>query len=470
MSNWSDSRQNLQFEEVLRDGITAAKNGQRKLAQRLLQRAIMLNASDARPYVWLSATTDDPKEQKDYLEQAISIDPDDASARRGLAMLTGKIDAARLMPEGFQEELTIAPSEAHESQERSFQCSKCGGRMSFSVESSQLSCEYCGHVESLHQEDVSKQASAPTTNRAAQVLDFILPTTRGHHWAQELQHLRCGRCSALSLLPPGIKTTQCPYCGSNQFIEAEVTEELIDPQAIVLMKIDKNQAVKITREWLGRGIFAPDDLPNKSQGGRLRPAYYSFWIFDGTLEVRWTCEISVGSGSHQRWETRNGVKTQLFKDILVPGVRTLPDDDFVKIEPFELADVKEFKPEYLAGWPAVIYDRSLADASLVAREKVMKRLHPQLFSTIEIGRNRRHIQIGSGNWSDMTFKHLLLPIWMGNYLFQGQDYRFLINGQTGKVSGEKPSDSVKLVFTGFMFLTFIVLLVVVYWLFFSGRP
>ncbi len=69
-----------QFEEYLRDGISAAKSGQRKLAQSLLNRAIYLNQADARPYIWLSATTDDPKEQIEYLERATAIDPTNAAA------------------------------------------------------------------------------------------------------------------------------------------------------------------------------------------------------------------------------------------------------------------------------------------------------------------------------------------------------------------------------------------------------
>ena len=82
MSEFEDDRQR-QFNEYLRDGITAAKNGQRKLAQSLLNRAIYLDNADSRPYLWLSATTDDPQEQMGYLERAVALDPANASARRG---------------------------------------------------------------------------------------------------------------------------------------------------------------------------------------------------------------------------------------------------------------------------------------------------------------------------------------------------------------------------------------------------
>ena len=103
---------------------------------------------------------------------------------------------------------------------------------------------------------------------------------------------------------------------------------------------------------------------------RLRPAYYSAWIFDGTLEVPWSCQVKEGSGTSERWVPRNGLETRFFSDILVPGVRSLKKKEFTSIEPFNLADIEEFAPEYLAGWPTLVYDRSLSDASLLARERV----------------------------------------------------------------------------------------------------
>jgi hypothetical protein len=468
MSDWSVSRRNRQFDEVLRDGITAAKTGQRALAQRLLQRAIMLDATDPRPYVWLSATTDNPQEQKDYLEQALAIAPDDISARRGLALLTGIIDPVSLLPEDENGLSTATSSDVEQVQERSFQCRKCGGRMVFSVDTEQLICEYCGFFQSYNHPDSPQEMITPLAQKTGQVLDFILPTIRGHTWAQGQHCLSCGLCGAVSILALAQKTAQCPYCGANQFIVADEPDEWIDPHSIILMKIDENQALDKVRQWLGHGIFTPDNLVNRNQGLHLRPAYYSFWVFDGTLQAHWSCEISVGRGSQQRWETRNGIENRLFKNVLASGVRSLPEDALSEIEPFDLAELQEFKPEHIAGWSAVINDRSLSDASLLAREKVMKRLHPELYSTVEIGCERRHIDIGSGEWSDMTFKHLFLPLWTGQYCFQGQDYQVLVNGQTGKVSGNKPRDRVKLIFSFLIILLMLVLIGVVYWLFFAN--
>jgi hypothetical protein len=450
-----------QFEEYLRDAITAVKTGNRGLAVNLLNRALILNKHDARPYIWLSATTKDPQEQLDYLEQAVAADPTNATARRGLATLSGKIDKNRLAHHGSAARRTAAVQQGETSAAQTFGCPQCGGRMSYSLSTSLLTCEYCGY-EQPQSGPVALQAAEPLADRAEQVLDFALPTALGHNWAQDRHRLSCERCGAISLLAPGEKATQCAYCGSHQLIDLSEQGELIDPQVIAVMQVDADQAIQNVRAWLGRGIFTPDNLLSASNGLRLRPAYYSAWTFDGMLEIQWSCEVREGSGRYAHWVTSSGVETRFFNDVLVSGVRSLTSKELASLEPFNLADVEPFKPEFLAGWPTIIYDRSLADASLVGREQVVRQIRPQMYNMIALGREKRNLQIGSGNWSGMTYKHVLLPIWIGTYRFKGQEFHLLVNGQTGKVGGKKPRDTTKITLGGLSAVLLMALVVVLY--------
>ena len=79
------------YEALVRDGITAAKNGNRRLAWSLLNQAVQLNSLDARPWLWLTETTDDLKEKIEYLEHAVAADPNNASTRRALTVLKAKL-------------------------------------------------------------------------------------------------------------------------------------------------------------------------------------------------------------------------------------------------------------------------------------------------------------------------------------------------------------------------------------------
>ena len=64
----------------------------------------------------------------------------------------------------------------------------------------------------------------------------------------------------------------------------------------------------------------------------------------------------------------------------------------------------------------------------------------------------------------MSFKHILLPIWIGTYHFKGQEFHLLVNGQTGKVGGKKPRDTFKLTFAGLTALLIMALVVVLYFM------
>ena len=340
--------------------------------------------------------------------------------------------------------------------------------MSFAVQTALLTCEYCGY----------EQALAPTgpaglsgfyPEQVEKVLDSVIPTAQGRRWADKFQRVSCEKCGAASLLPPGERSTQCPYCGSNQLIEPPDKTDLIEPNVIVLMKLDRNEAARRVQAWLGKGLFAPDNLLSRSRVN-LRPAYYSCWTFDGLLEMRWTCEINEGTDDRPRWVPRNGVEAQFFNDILSPGIKALPARDLERVEPFELQESEAFKPEYLAGWPTLLYDIPLDAASLAGRERLVRQIRPQMYSLIEPGHQKRNVNIGGGGWSNMTFKHVLVPLWTGSYHFQGKEYRLLVNGQTGKVGGEKPSDWVKMIFAGMTALMLLFLLVFLYLLLTNQLP
>jgi hypothetical protein len=228
-------------------------------------------------------------------------------------------------------------------------------------------------------------------------------------------------------------------------IESQETTNLVDPQVIGLMKIDEAEALECAKTWLGKGWFTPDDLSDSARQSILRPAYYPFWTFDGTLEINWRGEIKEGDSENAYWVSRSGVEYEFFDDELVPGISTLDPKAINQIAPFELKEVLAFQPEYLAGWPALTYDIPLAKATLLAREQVVKKVRRELRQRVYPLQEKRNLNTGASNWSSLTFKHALLPLWVGTYTYQGQIYRVLINGQTGKVSGDKPRDRVQVV-------------------------
>jgi hypothetical protein len=56
----------------------------------------------------------------------------------------------------------------------------------------------------------------------------------------------------------------------------------------------------------------------------------------------------------------------------------------------------------------------------------------------DIGGDEQRIERLSTRYTAVTFKHLLLPVYVGAYHFNGKLYQVVVNGRTGEVQGERP--------------------------------
>ncbi len=66
----------------------------------------------------------------------------------------------------------------------------------------------------------------------------------------------------------------------------------------------------------------------------------------------------------------------------------------------------------------------------------------------------------STDYDDITYKHILLPIWISSFHFNNKVYRFLVNGQTGKVSGNAPISALKVTIVSLVAIVVIAILVI----------
>jgi ribosomal protein S27AE len=422
-------------ENLFQHGRLAVKNGERERGRQLLLQAVDYDRNHAEAWLWLSATTDDPQEQKSYLEWAIAADPANAAAKRGLGLLTGKINKAELLPEGAEPPTPEAPPAPQPAAvERTFECPRCGAPLAYAAGTEQLECGHCGYSEVIE---------AKSARGQAHVLDFALPTVRGHRWAVGHRLFRCRQCGASTVVQAGSTSEVCPFCGAAALLAAEEDAEMLPPQAILPMRRPAATASADLAAWLKQGFFIPDDLARVARGQRLQPVYAPAWCFDATLNARWKARVAVGEGRSRRWEWRTGERIFFYTSHLQPGTRSLPAALLRQAEPFDLAQAVEYQPAFVAGWPAGSYDVSLAQASLEARESMIKDAARQLRFKAAPGHDVAELSVTSSDFTGMTFQLVLLPLWVGAYQYRQKTYRVLVNGQTGKVAGERPTDWVK---------------------------
>jgi DNA-directed RNA polymerase subunit RPC12/RpoP len=420
--------------ELVQHGRAALKDGKRERARQLLLQATDYDRDNSDAWLWLSATTNDLGEQKQYLEWALAANPSNGAAIRGLGILTGKIKNEDLAPEG-QAVTPQAPAEPEPANAaQTFNCPQCGGRLRFDPTNQDLRCDNCGFKKAVE----STPAPSPEV-----VLEYSLATRQGQSWAVAERLFTCQQCGGRTVLPPGQTSSTCPFCGSPALVAAPDDAELIAPHAVIPMKQTPPTIAAQVRTWLGRDLFAPDDLTQLARSSRLTPVYVPFWRFSLSLTLSWRAQTA--QGYERTWKWQDGETTFFYEDSLQPGSRALPPDLLSNIGPFDLAQLVRYKPEFLAGWPAGSYDVSVAQASLDMRAAIVRDASKKLWTKAIPGHHIATLQVLRPEYSGQTFQLLLLPVWVGAYKYRGKTYRVLVNGQTGKVAGDRPADQLKVV-------------------------
>jgi hypothetical protein len=235
------------------------------------------------------------------------------------------------------------------------------------------------------------------------------------------------------------------------------TERHIKPQALVPFVLTEAEARKAMVAWMGSLWFAPGTLLEYARKGRaMSGVYIPFWTFDAATDSRYsgergeyyyetrTVNVRVNGRMerreervrHTRWYPVRGGVSRDFDDMLVMASRSLPPRLGNELTPWDLGALTGYTPEFLAGFQAEGYTVPLADGHGEARDRMSGIIREDVRR--DIGGDEQRVHSVDTDWSDETFKHILLPVWMAAYKYNGKSYRFLVNGQTGEVQGERP--------------------------------
>jgi DNA-directed RNA polymerase subunit RPC12/RpoP len=422
--------------EMLVRGIAAAKTNRpedKAEAQHYLEWVLRSDEADlahkATAWLWLSQVEDDAAKKRECLENVLAIDPANALARRGLAVLDGRMKPDDVIdPNKPATPVTPQPVAV-----RRYACPKCGGKMTYDVKARAVTCEYCGHHLTEYQ--------AITHGALVHEQDFLttLPTAKAHRWELAATHVsNCQGCGAAFAVPPGRTSGACPFCGSTHVVETMPTGELIQPEGIVPFQFDAEAALAHVRNWIDAQKFRPDDLDERAAIARPRGVYLPVWTFDLGGQINWSAQIEVQHGRYSTWEPRNDIYLVYHNDLLVPASHSLPKTLIDPIAGFDTRALAPYSLDLLADWPAEIYQITLADASLVARERALHTARHSVEHQSLAGEQYRDLRLNSIGLIVETYKLALLPVWLTSYRYKDRSYAVAVNGQTGAVAGDVP--------------------------------
>ena len=440
-------------------GIASAKAREVDQARHYLERVLRMHPEiDARikALLWLSQVSGNDVERRSYLEQVLAFDPSNPTARRGLALLDGRLNPADIVDAEHAAEKTAGDDGPERAAVHRFVCPSCGGRMHFDPGRSRLLCQYCGKTMT---EPEALRASGRVSDG-----DFITSMARGegHRWQQNAYSAQCQSCGATTVLGQGEISVSCPFCNSAQVVDVQLDEDVIEPHGIIPFTITQEGAVQRCREWLGAGWFRPDDLARQARAGNVRGAYVPFWIFDFIGTVKWSALVQDGDA----WTSVAEAMSILEDNILVPATQTLPAGLLQVLDEFRLAELEPYAPEKIAAWPAEVYQISMSDASIVARTLVKARVTERVETRYLSDRSYRSLNVSTHMVSVDRFQHVLLPVWVISYRYGNELYHVLVNGQTGEVEGDAPTNRTQVALLGvlafavvavFGFLLFLIL-------------
>ena len=331
-------------------------------------------------------------------------------------------------------------------QEHRFPCEQCGADLRFDPVQNKLVCDFCGHSETVEKGDYA--------GTAIKELDF--EQAMRHQLPQaEIEETRvsaCPNCGAQVEIHEKDHAVECPFCATPVVTDTG-THRHIKPKALLPFGLDETQARDAMTKWLGQLWFAPNGLQEYARKGRkLNGIYVPYWTFDADTKSSYsgqrgdhyyeTRTVMRDGKKRQvrtrktKWKRASGRVARVFDDVLVLASRSLPKKYTDGLEPWDLSALEPYQPAYLAGFQAEGYQVELSDGYGEARAKMDQQIRRDVKR--DIGGDEQRIAQVNTQVSDITFKHILLPVWLAAYKYRGKTYRFVVNGRTGEVQGERP--------------------------------
>ncbi len=337
-------------------------------------------------------------------------------------------------------------------------CPACGADMVYDAESGKLLCEHCGTQKEIE-------------SKTSEELDFERLLTDKGGW-DESHVFRCENCGAQEVLDKNEIAKQCPFCGATNIVE---TSELPDirPNAVVPFRVALKDAATAVKTWVRKRIFAPQKFRKSAKPEKMKGVYMPSFSFDSRTNSYYTAVLGkhyyvtrrVNGKTVQEQRTRyftvSGNYEMFFDDVLIQASGTIDQKSLNKLQPFQTNESREYTKEYLSGYTATQNTKSGLECWEEAKNVIGNRLRSAILSqyVYDVVSSFRI----STQYSGITFKYILLPVYVGHCKWHTKIYNFFVNGLNGKVTGKAPISPLK------VFITVLIAVGVIVGLYFLFR-
>jgi len=339
-----------------------------------------------------------------------------------------------------------------ESTQNQIKCHDCGAFLQFEPGTETLNCSYCGAANEIPKEEVTIEEN-----------DFhaFLESKANQTPKEKVAVINCSGCGASSKLEENSTADFCSFCATPLVVSQSSTEEFMTPQYVLPFKITRKESEEIFVKWIKGLWFAPKDLTNYAEHtvDRLSGNYLPYWTYDSRTNTSYIGErgdhyyvtetYTDSNGKSQtrsvqktRWTLVSGDVNNIFDDVLVCASKVLPDKMTRELEPWDLEALENFNESYLSGFKSQCYQLDVEDGFGVAKGVMDVEIKNSIRN--HIGGDEQRITKSSTRYNDISFKYILLPLWISSYKHKEKLFRFTINARTGEIHGERPYSVIKI--------------------------
>lgn len=220
---------------------------------------------------------------------------------------------------------------------------------------------------------------------------------------------------------------RCLFCGRDA-LEAAELDAAAQPTDYVPFAVADTAARAAFKGWAKRRFWAPAGI--RSARVELSRLFVPAWRWDGELETHWTGVVSAATRSGKRPAT--GSERGRVSGVLVPSSPALTPSELDAIAPYPTESAVALDGGEPPGpWEVARLSPEVARARGVDG---MARVHGAEIAARSGVREMKTSAVALA----AEGRSLLLPVWIGAYVFKDASYRVVINGQTGAVTGSAP--------------------------------
>ncbi|MBQ3776001.1 MAG: hypothetical protein II847_07720 [Ruminobacter sp.] len=349
-----------------------------------------------------------------------------------------------------------------------YKCPACGGAMDFDIKTHKLKCQFCDSEFTV--DDVVATKGAKKFNKDGEFVrknhfnepeePIVRHLAPGDDETCKYDTYACRQCGGEIQIPPTVISTICPYCGNNVVFYDKLTGNHI-PDLVVPFKIEKFALKEAYQQHLKFKPFVPGKFKRENTFEQIRGYYIPFWIYDLKAEGGATFKAEREDPQKVSVYKAHRRGYMLFESIPEDSSKFFDDAMTESLEPFVFNDAIPFETEYLSGFEAHVYDESCNEGAEKASNRAAMTLIDALQETVSHMYSRVTFESDDIKTTDIQAQSVLYPIWMLTTKWNGEEYYFAMNAQTGTFVGNLPRNNVV------YFLSLSISTLLLGWLFFA---